>query len=204
MIRQPRAAPKELKVREQVLEAAARCFTDVGYHASSLRDIASEAGCTTGAIYSNFRGKPDLLLTLFERHNQRLAAEIAIAAAKGQTPETQLARGAKRWMRFLHEEPAWYQLLIEFWVLAVRDPELKVEYAERFRAVRIAIGSLIEDRARALGLEPTISGEELGSMAIALADGLALQRLTEPDAIPDDLFATLLASILESITQSVE
>lgn len=171
----------------------------VGYDRTSLRDIASEAGFTTGAIYSNFQGKPDLLLTLFERHNQRLAAEIAEAAVAQQDAEGQLALGAERWMRFLREEPAWYALLIEFWVLAVRDPALRLQYAERFRAIRTAIGELIEQRGRELGLELTLSGQELGSTAIALADGLALQRLTEPDAIPDDLLARVLVSLLESI-----
>lgn len=186
-------------VRDQLLEAAARLFMRVGYDRTSLRDIASEAGFTTGAIYSNFQGKPDLLLTLFERHNQRLAAEIAEAAVAQQDAEGQLALGAERWMRFLREEPAWYALLIEFWVLAVRDPALRLQYAERFRAIRTAIGELIEQRGRELGLELTLSGQELGSTAIALADGLALQRLTEPDAIPDDLLARVLVSLLESI-----
>lgn len=189
------------EIREEILEAAARVFTRVGYRGASLRDVASEAGFTTGAIYSNFRGKPDVLLTLFERHNQRLAAEITTAAIAEQDPERQLARAAERWMRLLREEPAWYELLIEFWVLAVRDPELRVQYAQRFRAVRSAIGSLIEERAREQGLDLTLSGEELGSTAIALADGLALQRLADADAIPDDLLARLLVSLLESITK---
>jgi len=194
-------ARAEPEISEQVLEAAARLFARAGYQAASLRDIASEAGCTTGAIYSNFRGKPDLLVALFERHNQRLATEIATAAARGREPESQLARGAERWMRFLREEPSWYALLIEFWVLAVRDPELKLQYAERFRAVRTGIGRLIEERARELGLKLTVPANELGSSVIALADGIALQRLVEPDAVPDALLVRTLVSVLESGTR---
>lgn len=200
----PRAADAETRaepaIREQVLEAAARLFAQDGYQGASLRDIASEAACTTGAIYSNFRGKPDLLLALFEQHNERLAMEIATAAARGRTPEDQLARGAERWTRFLREEPTWYGLLIEFWVLAVRDPQLRLQYAERFRVVRAGIGELIEERALGLGLKLTVPANDLGSTVIALADGIALQRLVEPDAVPDGLLGSTLVSVLESVT----
>lgn len=194
----------EPAIREHVLEAAARLFAQDGYQSASLRDIASEAGCTTGAIYSNFRGKSDLLLALFEQHNERLAREIATAAARGRTPEDQLARGAERWIRFLREEPTWYGLLIEFWVLAVRDPELKLQYAERFRVVRTGIGELIEKRALDLGLKLTVPANELGSTVIALADGIALQRLIEPGAVPDAVLGRTLAAVLESATTTTK
>jgi AcrR family transcriptional regulator len=194
--------PEAEAVRAQVLDAAGRVFVRDGYYAASVREIASEAGFTTGAIYSNFRGKPDLLLALFERHNQRLGTEIAAAARSEREPERQIARSAERWMRFLREEPAWYGLLIEFWILAVRDPRLRLQYAERFRVIRTSIGSLIEARAGELGLDFALSGDELGSVAIALADGLALQRLADPDAVPDELFGSVLTSLVQSLARS--
>lgn len=107
-------------------------------------------------------------------------------------------------VRFLREEPTWYGLLIEFWVLAVRDPELKLQYTERFRVVRTGIGELIEERALELGLKLAVPANELGSTVIALADGIALQRLIEPDAVPDAVLGRALAAVLESATTTAK
>ena len=54
--------------RARLLDAARRVFARRGFHAASLEEIAQEAGATTGAIYSNFAGKEDLFLALFEDH----------------------------------------------------------------------------------------------------------------------------------------
>src|SRR5436309_3192293 len=60
--------------RTRLLEAAQRVFARRGFHGSSVEEIAREAGATTGAIYSNFAGKEDLFLALFEEH---VASQVA-------------------------------------------------------------------------------------------------------------------------------
>lgn len=56
------------------LRSGPRLFKHDGFHATSLDLIADEAGCTKGAVYSNFDGKEDLLLAVYER---RVAARVA-------------------------------------------------------------------------------------------------------------------------------
>ncbi|MBL4906594.1 MAG: helix-turn-helix transcriptional regulator [Sneathiella sp.] len=46
--------------RQKILEAATRVFEKVGLANASMRAIALEAGCTTGAIYPIFSGKEDI------------------------------------------------------------------------------------------------------------------------------------------------
>jgi AcrR family transcriptional regulator len=55
----------------QLLEAAQRVFLRDGFHGASLDAIAEEAGYTTGAVYSNFRGKDDLFLAVREAEARR-------------------------------------------------------------------------------------------------------------------------------------
>jgi AcrR family transcriptional regulator len=50
--------------RTQILEAAATIFPQKGYAATTLQDIAQEAGISSSAIYQHFRGKEDLFLAL--------------------------------------------------------------------------------------------------------------------------------------------
>ena len=53
--------------RERLLAAARSVFARSGFHGASVEEIASEAGFSTGALYSNFDGKEDLFLVLMER-----------------------------------------------------------------------------------------------------------------------------------------
>jgi AcrR family transcriptional regulator len=61
----PPAPPKTQKAaatRERVLEVASELFVDRGYGAVSMRDVASAADVTKGAIYGHFRSKGQLLV----------------------------------------------------------------------------------------------------------------------------------------------
>ena len=73
--RQPlRRDESQAQTREALLVAAGRLFDERGFSATSITDIATEAGFTTGALYSNFSSKEDLFLSLLER---QLAVEMA-------------------------------------------------------------------------------------------------------------------------------
>ncbi|AFT69898.1 MULTISPECIES: TetR/AcrR family transcriptional regulator [Alloalcanivorax] len=51
--------------RDTILDAAARCFMDRGFNATSIDDIASRLGATKGMVYHYFSSKADLF---FEIH----------------------------------------------------------------------------------------------------------------------------------------
>ncbi|MBU5895019.1 helix-turn-helix transcriptional regulator, partial [Vibrio cholerae O1] len=55
------------QTREQLLETARQLFVAGGYGGTSIRDIASQAGYSQGAFYSNFASKEALLLQLLQR-----------------------------------------------------------------------------------------------------------------------------------------
>ena len=54
-----RAAAKS-QTREKILAAGKRLFSKVGYERATIRDIAAEAGMSTGAVFTSFSGKFEL------------------------------------------------------------------------------------------------------------------------------------------------
>ena len=50
--------------RQQILEAAARHFSDRGFHATSMRDIAADVGFLVGSIYYHFDSKDALVVAV--------------------------------------------------------------------------------------------------------------------------------------------
>jgi TetR/AcrR family transcriptional regulator len=80
--------------RQIVLDAAQRVFERDGLEKTTIRAIAKEAGCTTGAIYPWFAGKETIYGVLLDESLQRLHAHLAGAAASG--PPEAAARDAIR------------------------------------------------------------------------------------------------------------
>ena len=64
---------------EQILNSAARLFCRLGYAAVSLRDVAAEAGVTTGSLYHHFRSKDDLVRELLDRGHKQILREVQTA-----------------------------------------------------------------------------------------------------------------------------
>jgi|SRR5450631_361199 len=56
--------------RNQILDAATKVFAAKGFHPTTIKDIAREAGIADGTIYNYFENKTALMLGIFERLNE--------------------------------------------------------------------------------------------------------------------------------------
>jgi AcrR family transcriptional regulator len=182
--------------RRRLVDAAEAVFARGGYHGSTVEEIAREAGATTGALYSNFAGKEELFLALFE---ERIAADLddyeEIVAA-GSTLEEQARGTGDHWMKILRERPNYFPLLIEFWSYAIREPQLRDRLGGRFAALRAGSARVAMGAAEHRGLPA--DAEKLGLFINALGNGFALEKLVDPDAVPDELFGELLAFVFRA------
>jgi len=187
--------------RERLLTAARSAFARSGFHGASVDEIASEAGFSTGALYSNFDGKEDLFLVLMEREIEEHAREIAEAVGARDSMAEKATGGARQWMTMIDREPELLLLFMEFWAYGVRDPQMRPKVAARFAQMREVITKLIADGVREFDLELDIPAEQLALVIDALADGIARQKLADPDAVPDDLMGKVLALLLSAATR---
>ncbi len=87
-------------------------------------------------------------------------------------------------MTTIEREPELLLLFMEFWAYGVRDPQVRPKVAERFAQVRRTLTELIVDGVRDFDLELTVPAEQLAIAIDALADGIARQKLADPEAIP--------------------
>ncbi len=69
-------------------------FVKKGLAATSVEDIAEAAGYTRGAFYSNFGGKPELLIELLRRDNSRARANLQALMEEGGTSAEMKARAS--------------------------------------------------------------------------------------------------------------
>jgi AcrR family transcriptional regulator len=187
--------------RERLLAAARSVFARSGFHGASVEEIASEAGFSTGALYSNFDGKEDLFLVLMEREIAEHAREIVEAVRPSDSVAERAHGGARQWMTMIEREPEVLLLFMEFWAYGVRDAGVRPKVAERFAQMREVLTRLIADGVREFDLELAIPAEQLAIAIDALADGIARQKLADPEAVPDELMGRVLALLLEAVTR---
>jgi len=91
--------------RRVILDAARRVFADAGMAGLSMREIATAAACTTGAIYPLFAGRDDILSALLEEALLPLPAELGQAARIATGPADRLKRAALAWHGYFAVRP---------------------------------------------------------------------------------------------------
>jgi AcrR family transcriptional regulator len=87
MVRKPpnrEAAVRKPNLREAILTAAEELFSNNGFNAVSVRDIAQAAGANPGSVTYHFKTKDGLLLEIYRRHcgPMNLRRSELLAAAK--------------------------------------------------------------------------------------------------------------------------
>jgi AcrR family transcriptional regulator len=185
-----RAEQRE-QTRTCLVKAAAKVFSRRGYDKASLDEVAEEAGFTKGAVYSNFKGKEDLFLATIDAHfEERLSSIKRVMAAEPGERGTAHAAGMD-FMNQLNADSEYFSLFFEFWAYAQRNPAVKRKFLPRVQRFRSALAELFEAKSDA-GFELPMPSEQLASMLIAMAAGVAMERELDPKAVPHDMYARML------------
>jgi len=96
--------------RSAILDAALTAFSQKGYHATSLDDIAREAGVSKALIYEHFASKQELHADLIARNARELTQRVAGALSGVEIESTveRLAAGLEAFFAFVEERrDAW-------------------------------------------------------------------------------------------------
>jgi AcrR family transcriptional regulator len=194
-------AQTQARTRKELLAAAERVFARCGYERASIAEIAEDAGYSHGAVYSNFEGKQDLFLALYEQWVARRVAEIEATSASEQELGERVRANVERWIEQLTTDPAPFLLRLELTLRAVHDPDLRRELATRVGAVPLAIRRSVEVEAGDQALELPLPPDRLAIALQAVSLGLGLEALADPGALRPELAAEIAAAVAQSLTR---
>jgi AcrR family transcriptional regulator len=113
--------------REQIIAAGLACFARSGYHATTMADVAAQAGVSKGTPYLYFDTKEALFLALHEEWDcgagQRVDAAIAaLPDAVRRSPRRVLHAVAAAIAAHVTAEPQTCRVLMEARALAAHEP----------------------------------------------------------------------------------
>jgi AcrR family transcriptional regulator len=196
---------RKAATRAKLLDAAARVYAARGFAGATLDDVAEEAGFTKGAVYAHFGSKDKLLIALMEEY---LAAELAEQVALFDRDETTWKRplaGSARWMQELDETPDAFRLLVEFWLAAQRDEEMRQRFAAGLAAIRETFAGFSRASAADAGFdEAGDAPENYANVMLGLSLGLGMARLADPDAVPPHLLGTTFSVLIRAAERDPE
>jgi AcrR family transcriptional regulator len=190
------------RTREVLLDTAAQLFALKGFRATTLSQIADSAGATTGAVYSNFDGKEELFLAVLERHMEREAADYAERFATGGDLVESARSGGDAWMKLVAGEPTYFPLFVEAWRYALENPKFRRRFVTSRRKLILAVKTMVVEGSAQAGtpIDPD-AADNIAMVIFALGHGLALQKILDPEHVPDELFGEALAAGVAVLAQ---
>jgi AcrR family transcriptional regulator len=195
-VKQRARRPPREEVRRRILRAATKVFLERGFSGATLDDIAAAAGFSKGAVYSNFDDKDALFLALVDEEFAWRLDQLRTALEEAPEDADAGAEMAGRSMtRALTAHEDLHVLFSEFRVHAARSPSTRRKLAKRRAEIRATLARTVEDYAERAGVELTMPADHVATVLLALTNGLALERLGQPEAVPDGVYGEVIARL---------
>jgi AcrR family transcriptional regulator len=166
-----------------------------GFQAARVEEIAEEAGYSHGAVYSNFAGKEELFLAVFEDYMAKRIEEVAHATEVEGSFAERARAGADQWMERFTEDRETFLLHLEFMIHAARNPKLSTQLGQRMAALRLEIERRLAERETSGDTQLPMPAADLALVLRALGIGLAVEALNQAGQINRRLYGDFVALI---------
>jgi len=184
--------------RETLLKTALSVFSANGYSATTLEDIASEAGLTRGAIYWHFGSKAELYNTLLQQFSARGAIIAEQAIAEGGSVLEVLRRVFVRQM-VLVEEDEEVRAVVELALFKMElSPELESGRQQQIRSGKQLIAQIADAVQQGIErgeLRADLDAADIARAFLAFQNGAIQLWLVAPEAFSLKASAEAFAGI---------
>lgn len=165
--------------REELTDAAARLIARAGIGAATMRDVAAEAGLSTGSLTHYFADKRELLLCTFQAS---LSRRRTVGGSRPTEPSRALRASLEGALPLDDDRRRHWMVTVAFCAQAAGDDELATAQRDAYREFRDNVTRLVEKAELASGTEAQALAERL----IAAVDGIAVQALFDPETWPPE------------------
>ncbi|MGD7707239.1 TetR/AcrR family transcriptional regulator [Microlunatus sp. Y2014] len=182
--------------RQDLLAGAKQCIAEKGYSRTTARDITAASGANLAAIGYHFGSKEALLNAAVLDSFDEWGTEIEQARVGSQTgvPLASLERFLAGFLAGSVERRATLVASVQALAEAEFVPEVRRQLAETYDTARRSIAAMLLD------VDPDEvdeSGLQLGSLVLAIINGVALQWLIDSEATPS---ASEIAGAVKMLT----
>ena len=189
--------------RNQILDSAAKVFAEKGFHPTTIKDIAREAGIADGTIYNYFENKTALLLGIFDQMREAIQPDEEFLRLDVADFRRYLAAYFRYpLMAFQNEKAALFRVIVSEMMV---NKELRDLYYQRILEPTLAMGEqLLQQWATKQLIKPVNVSLTIRAMAAVILGVMVEQQMgdamlnTEVEALPEFL-ATLFVDGIGNI-----
>lgn len=183
--------------RQQILDAAATCFTRSGFHPTSIQDICTEAGTSTGGLYRHFESKRAIIEALFARGDSTNRALLGDPPVGACAEEASLSAVLASGLRQVGSADArsTLRLSLAMHAEAARDEGIADLLAGHLDQVSASFRAKIRSAQAQGTLPPDLDPDATAAIVVALFEGLKAQLAIDP-CLDVDRYASTVQSLL--------
>ena len=197
--------PKQID-EDLLIKAAAEVFAERGYAGAGVAEIARRAGVTTGAIYSRYSGKSELLLEALKRSFVlHLGDAIASALSSENRAENFDQDGVGIRSIGLLANDEWKDhdaLFLEAVVASRRDEEIATMLSQRLETAGTFLAKKIDAQKANGAVDSSLDTDALKTYALAMRMGFSVLRSLNYEMPDPEKWQTVLNKTQRSILKS--
>jgi len=179
------AAAKERELSgdkaQRIVDAMRDSVARRGAAGSTFEQVAREAGVSRGLLHYYFGTKERLLVEVVRRDSEIRIALLDERLAKAETVDDVLDVLVASLTDMIDNEPAFFLLLYELFSASRRNPEIRLELGQLFERTRSHVAEVLRSKEREGVLSLRHDADAIVSYLFAVADGFALQALSDPE-----------------------
>ena len=177
------AQTKELsgEKAQRIIEAMRSSVARRGISGSTFEHVAREAGVSRGLLHYYFGTKEALLVEVVRRDSEHRIARLDEPLGKATSADEILQVLVASLQDSITNEPGFWVLIFELFTAGRRNPEIEREVGELFARTRGHVADILRAKEKEGALTLAFDADAIVGFMFAVADGLALQMLSDPD-----------------------
>ncbi len=202
------------ETRERIVAGAYRALVKGGYHATSIKDIAEEAGVAPGLVHYYFETKEDLLVAAIEHGCAAIEVEWEHhgLGLSGNFPPTKsplelASLGFELAKADLRRRRGLFLLVFDMFGVGLHNPKIAAAVSQFIQERRSLIEAIARAVIRSLPQPPASRPEAIAAAIWAGINGITLQKLIDKnfdadaaiDALAEMVFAFVQLPVREGV-----
>jgi len=131
--------------RNQLTRAAYKVVSRKGYYNFTVRDIAKEAGLSTGLVHYYFKNKDDLLVSVLRVMNENLRSYLAKALEQIEDPKEKIIIFMDEAFHLVEREKEYFHVLIDFWTQINHNERMRKANIKLYQSYRAECAKIIQE-----------------------------------------------------------
>jgi AcrR family transcriptional regulator len=198
----PRVPEAYLKARRtEILEAAVKCFTEKGFHNTTMQDIYETTDLSPGAVYNYFSSKEDIVIAAVKEFSDWSISSLDSLIA--ENPDESLIKVIQFWLALIKQNGTSQSISIQldFYSEATRNNSIREAVVKSQAATHEKLIELIKKNQQSGVLNPGLDALAIARAIMGMVFGIMIHKSLDPET-DLDAFEMVCEALLDGTFSS--